>query len=609
MTDPTHSGSGGRFLSGRQLAQLALALLASAWLVALADDGAAAALTFVALVGLHAVFLLGRQKGGVAPPAIPAPPYRSRELEELRSARAAAEAANRKKSEFLANMSHEIRTPINGIIGMTELTLTSECTREQREYLEIVRTSANVLLGILNDILDFSKIEAGKLQVEAVPFRLRDSLHDTLKLLALRAGQKDLELTCHVPAAIPDGVVGDPIRLRQVVVNLVGNAIKFTEKGEVAVEVAIDTLGGSEVELRFAVRDTGVGVPREQQSRIFGAFTQADGSTTRKFGGTGLGLAITAKLVRLMGGIIWLESEAGKGSTFFFTVRMGRWLIPQLEGTSRTERVCLEGLRVLVVDDNQTNRRILDETLRSWGLEPLLADGGEQALELAERAASSGERISLALLDVQMPDMDGYELARRLQGGNLPDTPIIVLSSVGDELNARKQAWGIAESLVKPVKQADLLESIERVLSSRQPTRPGSALPPPELAGRPVRVLVAEDSAVNQKLVSTILQRRGHTVTVTGNGLLAVAELERNAYDVVLMDVQMPEMGGLEATAMIRQRDQAEGRHTPIWAMTAHAMKGDRERCLESGMDGYITKPIRIDELLALVENLSATRT
>jgi len=524
----------------------------------------------------------------------------------LQNAKRVAEQATRAKSEFLANMSHEIRTPMNGIIGMTDITLSAECTPEQREHLEIVKASAESLLGILNDILDFSKIEAGRLQLDESQFRLRDCLDESLKLLAVRAGEKGIELAYHVPADVPDALVGDAMRIRQVVVNLIGNALKFTERGEVVLEVGLEAISEDSVDLRFAVRDTGIGVAREQQDKIFKAFTQADGSITRKFGGTGLGLAITSKLVRMMGGRIWLESEPGRGSTFFFTARLGRGTPEENEA----QPVQLSALRVLVVDDNATNRRILDEVLRGWGMQPLLASGGADALQLVEHAAAAGEPISLALLDVQMPEMNGYELAACLQSSGMTGTPIVLLSSAGEHLNVvRRRDLRIVATLAKPVKQSDLLHTIEHALGRREKPRATCSDRTAVPSQRPVRVLLAEDSVVNQKVVSTLLERRGHSVMIAPNGRLAVEEMERNQYDAVLMDVQMPEMDGFEATAAIRRRDMDLGRHTPIWAMTAHAMKGDRERCLEAGMDGYISKPIRVDELISLIEALSAAET
>ncbi|MGD0201166.1 MAG: response regulator [Bryobacteraceae bacterium] len=527
----------------------------------------------------------------------------------LRRARRAAEQATRAKSQFLANMSHEIRTPMNGILGMTELALGVDCPPEQREYLDMVRSSAESLLAIINDILDFSKIEAGKLTLEPVEFHLRDCFDEAMKLLALRAHQKGVELACQVPPDVPDALIGDPVRLRQVIVNLVGNALKFTEQGEVVLEACVDEVRADSVVLRCSVRDTGIGIAREKQAWVFRAFTQADGSITRRFGGTGLGLAISSKLVRLMGGQIWLESEPGKGSTFHFTARLGRWT-PQ-EGNARG--VDLHGLRVLVVDDNATNRHIFEEVLKQEGMEVLLARGGTEALLLAERAIARGERIALVLLDVQMPEMSGYELAVRL--GAIPElghAPVILLSSAGDQLSAtRRRELGIAACLTKPVKQSDLLGTIGRVLSKgATAATPHAPADVPTAPGPPLRVLLAEDNLVNQRLVTRLLELRGHTVDIAGNGRLALTALDRQQYDLVLMDVEMPEMDGLQATAFIREKEKrAGGGRLPIAAMTAHAMKGDRERCLEMGMDAYISKPIHAQELYALLESLRAAET
>jgi signal transduction histidine kinase/CheY-like chemotaxis protein len=520
----------------------------------------------------------------------------------LRLSGRAAERANAAKSEFLANMSHEIRTPMNGILGMTELTLSGPCSPEQQENLGMVKSSAESLLTILNDILDFSKMEAGKMELDPIEFHLRDCLDEAMKVLALRAHDKGVELACRVPPELPDTFVGDPSRLRQIIVNLVGNALKFTERGEVKLEAAVEEQSEDSVLLRCSVTDTGIGIAPEKQQAVFETFTQADGSITRKFGGTGLGLAISSQLVTLMGGRIWVESELGKGSTFHFTVRLRRW---QPAGEMRP--VKLDGASVLVVDDNATNRRILDEVLRHWGMLPVMARGGAEALLLVERAAEAGTRFSLILMDVQMPGMDGYELARRLREtwGDAP-TPIVLLSSSGDQLGeARRQELGVARCLVKPVKQSGLLETIEYVLGRTPPPAEAAGTVAPVKDRTPLRVLLAEDNLVNQRLVAKLLQRRGHTVTVAANGRLAVQALDRDRYDVVLMDVQMPEMGGFEATAIIREKERRAGGHIPIVALTANAMKGDSERCLGAGMDAYIAKPIRSGELFDAIESFT----
>jgi two-component system, sensor histidine kinase and response regulator len=416
-----------------------------------------------------------------------------------------------------------------------------------------------------------------------------------------------VELACRVPPELPDTFVGDPSRLRQVVVNLVGNALKFTEHGEVKLEVALEEQQEESVLLRCSVTDTGIGIAREKQRTVFGIFTQADGSITRKFGGTGLGLAISSQLVKLMGGRIWVESELGKGSTFHFTARLGRW-----QPAREVRPVKLDGTPVLVVDDNATNRRILEEVLRHWGMIPVMACGGSEALLLIERAVEEGTRFSLVLLDVQMPGMDGYELAEQLRAiwGAAP-TPIVLLSSSGEQLGeARRRELGIARCLVKPVKQSSLLETIEYVLGRTHTpaAEPGGSVGPARDPA-PLRVLLAEDNVVNQKLVTRLLERRGHSVTVAANGRLAVQAVNRDHYDVILMDVQMPEMGGFEATAIIREKERGEGVRTPIVALTANAMKGDSERCLSAGMDAYLSKPIRTNELFDVIESLRKVET
>jgi len=526
---------------------------------------------------------------------------------ELKKAKNAADAASQAKSQFLANMSHEVRTPMNAIIGMTELVLNTPLAPKQAEYLKMVLQSGESLLSVINDVLDFSKVESGKVELEELPFGLRDCLGDAVKSLALRAHDKKLELALDVDSDVPDWLVGDPSRLRQIVVNLVNNAIKFTPHGEVVVEVQTKARQNGSVELLFVVQDTGIGIPPEKLEKVFEAFEQADTSTTRQYGGTGLGLAIVRRLAQLMDGRIWVESAVGQGSRFNFTAKLKLCHDPQPDRAT-PKRSALKGTRTLVVDDNATNRRIIEEVLRNWELVPATAASGDEALGELRQAFRQGRPYELLLSDVNMPQSDGFSLVEQVRRDpSLADITVILLTSADQSEDAdRCQRLRIAERLMKPIKQSELLDAIVAALGVVPPDANAaeSASSSGAPTTRPLRILLAEDSLVNQRLAVGLLERHGHRVTIANNGREACDRLEGDSFDVVLMDVQMPELDGLSATRAIRQRERLAGGHVPIIAMTAHALKGDRERCLESGMDEYVSKPIRERQLLAALRGV-----
>lgn len=526
---------------------------------------------------------------------------------DLVLARDEARDANIAKSTFLANMSHEIRTPMNGIIGMSELLSHSSLTAEQRDYLNMIQQSADALLRLLNDILDFSKIEAGKLELEEIPFDVRECVGQTGQTLSLRAGEKNLEMACRIAPGIPDMLRGDPGRLRQIIVNLVGNAIKFTERGEVVLDVSEQSRTADRVRLQFSVRDTGIGIPREKQKKIFDAFGQADASTTRQYGGTGLGLTIARQLVEMMNGTIWLESEVGQGTTFHFQAEF-----PLVDASARQEPAelsSLYGTRVLIVDDNQTNRRIFEEILKSWHMRTVSVDNPLSGLAELSEAAARGAPFDMVLLDCMMPGMDGFEFAERVRADTqLHHARLIMVSSAAQAGHAERcRQLGIIRYLTKPVLQSELLSTFLNVFADKTARDAAAAAPAADSmqAERPLRILLAEDGKVNQCVAVGLLHRRGHQVTIAEDGRQAIAAWSAEPFDLILMDVQMPEMDGFEATAAIRQSERRIGGHIPIVAMTASAMKGDRERCLAAGMDGYVAKPIEPDQLYAEIEKFA----